>query len=63
MNQFDHGGRRPERLLKISRIGNDELFNVHDIGDEKKIDEKKADKNPIQLALLERDRVVIHVYL
>ena len=50
MNQLDHRVRRPERLLKLRGVRDDELLDIHDIGDEKQIDEEKASEDPVHPA-------------
>ena len=63
MDQADHGRRRPKRLLEVKRIRNNELLDIHNVGDEKKVDQKKASKDPVHFALRKWYWAVLHGYL
>jgi hypothetical protein len=51
VDQLDHGSRRPKWLLKMGWVRNDQLFDVHNIRNEKQIDHEEANKDPIHPAL------------
>jgi hypothetical protein len=63
MYHLDQGRGRPDRLLKIGRVMNDELLNIHNIGDEENVEEKETNEDPIQLTLREGTCFVFHAYL
>jgi hypothetical protein len=47
----------------MTRIWDDELFDINNIGNEKKIDQEEAHKDPIHPTLQEGNRFNFHGYL
>ena len=45
--------RRPQRVGEVAwaRIGDDQLLQVDDVGDEKQVDDEKPDEQPVELAV------------
>jgi hypothetical protein len=41
-------------------VGNDKLFNIHDISDEQQVDKEKTNKEPVQFALAKGDYLFVH---
>lgn len=63
VDEPDQRFRRPEGLPEVKWVGDDDLFYIDNIRDEKEIDQKEPHKDPVHPALREGNRLWFHTYL
>ncbi len=52
--------RRPDRITEMERVGNNQLFEIDDIGDEKQIDEEKGEDGEIARTFCQGNRTAVY---